>query len=90
VALLQDLAVQAALGNDTVERNGHHYLSGLSMFPTAISQAMLAYHGDLYTPFAGGARLHVQAGTLQLGSVNAAPFGVQEQFSMDGFELVKL
>jgi hypothetical protein len=33
VALLQDLAAQAALGNATVERNGHHYFRGLSIFP---------------------------------------------------------
>lgn len=33
VALLQDLAAQAALGNATVERNGHHYFRGLSVFP---------------------------------------------------------
>ena len=33
VALLQDLAVQAALGNESVERNGHHYFRGLSFWP---------------------------------------------------------
>ncbi len=50
VALLQDLAAQAALGNASVERNGHHYFRGLSVFPPSISEAMLARHGDLYTP----------------------------------------
>ncbi len=90
VALLQDLAVQAALGNATVERNGHHYFRGLSMFPEHISVAVLKNHGDLYTPFAGTARLQINAGTLRLGSVNEAPFGVKENFAMEHFELLSV
>lgn len=90
VALLQDLAAQAALGNATVERNGHHYFRGLSVFPKSISEAMLASHSDLYTPFDGFARLDVRGGTLDLGSVNAAPFGVAAELPMDAFETVSL
>jgi hypothetical protein len=86
VALLQDLAAQAALGNDTVERNGHHYFRGLSIFTASISQAMLAGHGDLYTKLNGTARLNVRQGELNLDSVNAAPFGVAAELSMEGFE----
>ena len=48
VALLQDLAVVAKLGIPHVERNGHHYFRGLSMFPTAIQETMLRAHPDLY------------------------------------------
>lgn len=90
VALLQDLAAQAALGNATVERNGHHYFRGLSVFPKSISEAMLASHGDLYTPLGGFARLNVREGCLDLGSVNAAPFGVAAELPMDEFETVPL
>ena len=90
VALLQDLAAHAALGNASVERNGHHYFRGLSIFPPAIGDAMLASHGDLYTRFDGGARLDVRAGVLHLGSVNAAPFGVAAKVPMDGFEEIAL
>ncbi|MBI4623743.1 MAG: hypothetical protein HY736_11080 [Verrucomicrobia bacterium] len=92
VALLQDLAAQAALGNLTVERNGHHYFRGLSPFPAAISAAMLARHGDLYTRLDGTgiARLDVRQGELNVGSVNAAPFGVAAEVPMDGFENVPL
>jgi hypothetical protein len=87
VALLQDLAAQAALGNATVERNGHHYFRGLSVFPRAISETMLARHGDLYTPLDDGfARLDVRGGELNLASVNAAPFGVNAELSMSQFE----
>lgn len=76
VALLQDLAAQAALGNASVERNGHHYFRGLTMFPPEIAATILATHDDLYTPFAGSARLDIRDGRLRLDSVNAAPFGV--------------
>lgn len=86
VALLQDLAAQAALGNHTVERNGHHYFRGLSVFPESISRAMLSHHRDLYIPFDGFARLDVKAGHLHLGSVNDAPFGVAAEIPMEGFE----
>ena len=48
VALLQDLAVMAALGIESVERNGHHYNAGLSQFPAAIQRATLEHHADLY------------------------------------------
>ena len=90
VALLQDLAVQAALGNESVERNGHHYYRGLSVFPPSISRAMLSCHGDLYTAFDGTARLDVCQGKLNLGSVNAAPLGVSSELSMSGFEPLAL
>lgn len=90
VALLQDLAAQAALGNASVERNGHHYFRGLSVFPPSISEAMLARHGDLYTPLDGFARLDVRGGELQLGSVNAAPFGVAADLPMHEFESLSL
>ena len=48
-ALLQDLAMMALLGIEHVERNGHHYYRGLSMFPRDWQEATLAAHGDLYS-----------------------------------------
>jgi len=90
VALLQDLAAQAALGNSTVERNGHHYFRGLSVFPKSISNAMLSSHGDLYARLDNHARLDVREGYLDLGSVNAAPFGVAAELPMEEFEAVPL
>lgn len=86
VALLQDLAAQAALGNATVERNGHHYFRGLSVFPASISKAILAGHGDLYTPLEEFARLDVRGGEIAMGSINAAPFGVSVDLPMSEFE----
>jgi hypothetical protein len=78
VALLQDLAMMAALGIGHVERNGHHYYRGLSMLPDEWQEDTVAAHGDLYDRHAGGfARLHIRHGRLQLSSVNSAPFGVE-------------
>jgi hypothetical protein len=79
VALLQDLAVQAALGCESVERNGHHYFAGLSQFPSAMQEQTLAHHADLYVRSAAGwPRLNIHDGRLSLDSVLRAPFGVAE------------
>ena len=76
IALLQDLAVQALLGNTSIERNGHHYFKGLGMFPQEVSRKMLDQHPDLYRPGPDQtAFLRVESGRLSLHSVNAAPFG---------------
>jgi len=85
IALPQDLAVQAALGNDSVERNGHHYFRGLSMFPPAVSDAIIDAHPDLYGRGPDGfAYLKVTAGELDLTSVNASPFGTPFQPATTG------
>lgn len=77
VALLQDLAVQATLGIESVERNGHHYFAGLSFWPEMLQRQMVAHHDDLYafTP-AGWPSLRVTGGRASVRSINAAPFGL--------------
>ena len=76
VALLQDLAVMAALGIPHVERNGHHYFAGLSMYPEEVRRRVLEEHGDLYREHVGGfPTLDIREGGLELGSVVGAPFG---------------
>ena len=87
VALLQDLAMMAALGITHVERNGHHYYRGLSMFPPDWQAAALAAHGDLYYRHGNGfPALRIAGGCLDLGSVNAAPFGVAPVFDPSRFQ----
>jgi len=87
IALLQDLAMMALLGIGHVERNGHHYYRGLSMFPAAWQEATLAAHGDLYRRHEQGfAALRIVAGRIDLGTVNAAPFGVAPAFDPSVFE----
>jgi hypothetical protein len=91
VSLLQDLAVQAALGVTSIERNGHHYFAGLAQFPAAVQAHILAHHGDLYTRSAAGwPRLDVRAGKIALGSVLRAPFGCAPGLDLDGLEPVAL
>jgi hypothetical protein len=78
VALLQDLAIVSLLGIEHVERNGHHYYRGLSMWPTDWQDTVRAIHGDIYEQHPQGfACLRIRDGGLALDSVNAAPFGVQ-------------
>jgi hypothetical protein len=77
VALLQDLAVVAKLGIPHVERNGHHYYRGLSMFPQAVGQRTLHEHPDLYRRHRDGyPELRVEHGLVSTQSINVAPFGV--------------
>ena len=76
VALQQDLAVAAALGIPHVERNGHHYMPGLSMFPDDIQLDAMRYHGDLYSSSHGYPSLKIESGLINLSSVNSSPFGV--------------
>ena len=76
ICLQQDLAVMAALGIESVERNGHHYFAGLSMFDEATQKAVLAAHPDLYYATAEGwPTLTITDGMVALGTINAAPFG---------------
>ncbi|MFM8470899.1 MAG: hypothetical protein ACKODH_13215 [Limisphaerales bacterium] len=78
VALLQDLAVCAALGLKSVERNGHHYNAGLSQFPRGVQEEILRAHFDLYHPSpAGWPTLTIENGRVSLGSVTEAAFGVK-------------
>jgi len=83
VSLQQDLAVQAALGISSVERNGQHYFAGLSGFPAAIQAQALARHPDLYhaNPVGGWPTMTITDGQASLASVNAAPFGTD--FTLD-------
>jgi hypothetical protein len=86
VALLQDLALVATLGLDHVERNGHHYFAGLSMFPTPVQRAVLRHHGDLYTRTEQGyPTLSIRDGGIDVASVLAAPFGLQPDLDPASF-----
>ena len=87
VALLQDLAMMALLGIEHVERNGHHYYRGLSMWPEEWQNEVIAAHGDLYECHRDGfACLRVREGSLNLGSVNEAPLGLSPAFDPSRFE----
>jgi hypothetical protein len=91
VGLLADLAVIATLGIDEPERNGYHYLRGLTDLPSRVDAETLRHHGDLFTPGADGrAVLDIRDGGIDIASVVAAPFGVAWQcdfeHDLDGSE----
>jgi hypothetical protein len=77
VGLLADLAVIATLGIDEPERNGHHYLRGLTGLPSRVQRETIRVHGDLFSPRADAyPALNIQCGRIHVGSVVAAAFGV--------------
>jgi hypothetical protein len=89
VVLVQDLATMSLLGIEHVERNGHHYYRGLSMFPMDWQEKMLEEHSDLYARHAQNfACLRINNGTLSLDSINRAPFGLQPLFDPSRFSKV--
>ena len=68
--------MQAALGNASVERNGHHYFAGLSGWPKSVWPQITAKYPDLYAADATGCPyMKVERGRLELDSVNANAFG---------------
>lgn len=76
VALLNDLAMMSVLGIEDVERNGHHYFAGLSMFPDELQKMVCETHPDLYAMRSQGyASLVIEAGRLSTKSLGTAPFG---------------
>src|SRR5262249_31345154 len=86
VALLQDLVVCSVLSTGPVERNGHHYFAGLSMFPRDIQQAVLQHHADLYRPSGDGwPTLAIRDGAVSIDSLLRAPFGVGFEVPVEQF-----
>ncbi len=76
VSVQQDLALVSLLGLGHVERNGHHFVDGMS-FATEQEQAAFARaHPDLYSRAAGPARLIIDNGNLALGSLACPGFAV--------------
>lgn len=76
VTLLQDLAVMATLQLGHVERNGHHYFKGLSVFPEELQRDIVGKHKGLYEMRDDDfAALLINEGQIDLSSVLSSPFG---------------
>ena len=76
VALLNDLVVMASLGIKHVERNGHHYFAGLSMYPKSLQEKVSLNHSELYS-FGGldFPSLIINDGLISVGSLVNDRFG---------------
>ena len=86
VALLQDLAVCASLGIPHVERNGHHYFRGLSMFPQDVQNRVLRNHADLYAEHAAGfASVKIKDGMMSTSSTMEGALGLKFEMDLSGF-----
>jgi L-alanine-DL-glutamate epimerase-like enolase superfamily enzyme len=76
VSVQQDLALVSLLGLGHVERNGHHFVDGMSFAPEGEQAAFARAHPDLYSCSGGPARLRIDKGRLQLGSLGGPGFAV--------------
>ena len=76
VAVQQDLALATLIGATHVERNGHHYVDGMTGAPTHEQDAFLAAHPDLYHRAPNGrVRLTIRDGAIALGSLDTPGLG---------------
>ena len=91
VAVIQDLAVMANLGIESVERNGHHYMAGLSQFPERTREQVLNAHDGLYkTSEPGWPTLVICNGEIDLTSVNTQAFGTGFELDLSAFSEIPL
>ncbi len=91
VAVIQDLAVMATLGIESVERNGHHYMAGLSQFPERTREQVLNAHDGLYkTSETGWPTLAICNGEIDLTSVNTQHFGTGFELDLSVFSEIPL
>lgn len=87
VAMLQDLCVASLLGITHVERNGHHYFRGLSMYDEKVHADVLRAHEGFYRRHENGfPTLDIQAGVLDVSSLHAAPFACGATLDMAAYE----
>jgi hypothetical protein len=76
VALQQDLALASLIATH-VERNGHHYVDGMTGAPRAEEDAFLSVHGDIYHRAPNGrVRLTIRDGAISVGSLDTPGLGV--------------
>jgi len=74
LAVQQDLALVNLIGIAHVERNGHHYVNGMTGLQEAEQAAFLAAHPDLYEKSHGAVRLKIKDGRLSIGSLGGVGF----------------
>lgn len=90
VALLQDLAVSASLGIQSLERNGQHYFKGLSMHSAALQDQILTHHPDLYLRHENGfATVNIKGGKIDIASTISAQLGVGFELDLSPFSPLK-
>lgn len=89
VGLQSDLALVSAMGLKHVERNGHHYHSGLRYLDETCYEEILSCHGDLYQGVQGVPALKIQSGEISLESVNRDGFGFTVDPHFETYQVVR-
>lgn len=75
--LHQDTAVISALGLPHAERNGHHFVRGLSGLPAAEQQRALREYPSLYETGADGlVKLCIRDGAIDISDLVGVPYGM--------------
>jgi len=74
VGVQQDLALVSLLGLKHVERNGHHYVDGFHGASKEEQQRFLIAHPSLYHEQDGVVRLRIEAGKLDISSLDCIGF----------------
>ena len=76
IPLQQDLALQATLGINNVERNGHHYFRGLDHLPAEAAKALASQLPGLYETHGDLVSLAIRNGQVDVsGIVDGEGFG---------------
>ena len=83
LSVQQDLALVNLLGITHVERNGHHYVNGLTGVSQAEQVAFHMAHPDIYHESGGVTRLTIEDGLITIGSLNSVGFayGAEPDFT---------
>jgi hypothetical protein len=76
VSVQQDLALLSLLGLTHAERNGHHFVDGMSFAGDGEQARFAGAHQDLYRQSSGTVRLAINRGDLRLGSLACPGFAV--------------
>ena len=91
VAVIQDLAVMAILGIQSVERNGHHYMAGLSQFPKRTQTQILSAHPGLYNKSEHSwPTLTIINGQIDVSTINQNPMGTGFELDLNEYEEIPI
>ncbi len=75
LGMQQDLALASLIGCAHIERNGHHYVDGMSAAPQEEQAAFLAAHPDTYERRLGTVRLAIRDGMIAIASLEVPGLG---------------
>jgi hypothetical protein len=75
VAVQQDLVLATLIGATHVERNGHHYVDGMTGLSRPEREGFMAAHPDIYHRAGDNVRVSIRDGQIALGSLDTPGLG---------------